>query len=370
MTGAAVRPSPEGGAPDGTRPPQGCYSARMKIHELRSDTFTLPGPGMCKAMAEAELGDDVYAEDPTVNRLQELAAAATGKEAALFVSSGSMGNLIPLYLNCGRGNEVLVDSQGHIVLHELASAAAIAGVLPVQIPTRDGILSVADLETRIEPDIYYCAHTRMVEVENTHNAGGGTFYTLERLREIGAFAHGRGMVVHMDGARLFNAVAASGAAAPAICAQADTVTFCLSKGLGAPVGAVLCGKRDFIAEARRVRKMLGGGMRQAGVIAAAGLYALQNNVERVAEDHENAKLIARALAGTSWARLDPEKVVTNIVYFNTPGRNADDVVAALERVGIRGGSSGPDQVRFVTHLDISRADAQDIARIIEKARLP
>jgi threonine aldolase len=342
----------------------------MKIHDLRSDTVTLPGPGMRKAMAEAEVGDDVYAEDPTVNRLQEMAARATGKEAALFVSSGSMGNLIPLYLNCGRGNEVLVDSQGHIVLHELASVTAIAGALPVQIPTKDGILSVRDLETRIEPDIYYCAHTRMVEVENTHNAGGGTFYPLARLREIGAFARARGLVVHMDGARLFNAVAATGADAAAVCAEADTVTFCLSKGLGAPVGAVLCGRADFIAEARRVRKMLGGGMRQAGIIAAAGVYALQNNVARVPEDHENAQVIARALAGTSWARLDPGAVVTNIIYFNTPGRSADDAVRALERLGVRGGASGPDQIRFVTHLDVSRQDAKEIAKIIEKASLP
>ena len=215
----------------------------MKTYDLRSDTVTLPGPGMRTAMAEAEVGDDVYAEDPTVNTLQEMAAEVTGKESGLFVSSGSMGNLIPLYLNCGRGNEVLVDSRGHIVLHELASAAAIAGCLPIQIPTKDGILAVSDLESRIEPDIYYCAHTRLIELENTHNAAGGTFYPLSRLREIGAFARKRGLLVHMDGARLFNAVTASGVDAKTICADADTVTFCLSKGLGAPVGAMLCGAR-------------------------------------------------------------------------------------------------------------------------------
>jgi threonine aldolase len=341
----------------------------MKTYDLRSDTVTRPGPGMRKAMAEAEVGDDVYAEDPTVNRLQEMAAEITGKEAALFVSSGSMGNLIPLYLNCGRGNEVLIDSRGHIVLHELASVTAIAGSLPIQIPTGNGILSVSDLETRIEPDIYYCARTRLIALENTHNAAGGTFYTLARLKEIKAFAERRGLLVHMDGARLFNAVAASGVTAHALCGQADTVTFCLSKGLGAPVGAVLCGSLDFIREARRVRKMLGGGMRQAGIIAAAGVYALQHNVERLSEDHENAKEIARALAGASWAKVDPDGVATNIIYFNTPGRDAEDMVRVLEKKGILSGSSAPDQIRFVTHLDVSREDTREIVRILEKVRL-
>ena len=290
----------------------------MKSYDLKSDTVTRPSPGMRKAMAEADVGDDVYAEDPTVNRLQDMAAEITGKEAALFVSSGSMGNLIPVYLNCGRGNELLIDWRGHIVQHELASATAIAGCLPVQIPTEKGILSVADLEPRIQPDIYYCTRTRMVALENTHNAAGGTYYPLETLKEIGTFARRRKLAVHLDGARLFNAAAASGAPVKAICADATTVTFCLSKGLGAPVGALLCGKKDFIADARRVRKMLGGGMRQAGIIAAAGVYALQNNVERLAEDHENAKAIAKALAETDWAAIDPEDVVTNILYFRTP----------------------------------------------------
>jgi len=342
----------------------------MKIYDLRSDTVTLPSPAMRKAMHDAEVGDDVYADDPTVNRLQEMAASITGTEAALFVSSGSMGNLIPVYLNCGRGNELLIDSRGHIVQHELASATAIAGCLPVQIPTENGILSVADLESRIQPDIYYCQHTRMVEVENTHNAAGGTYYPLATLREIAAFARKRRLTVHLDGARLFNASIASGASVGDIAACADTVTFCLSKGLGCPVGAVLCGRKDFIAEARRVRKMLGGGMRQVGILAAAGIYALQHNVERLAEDHENARLIARALAGTSWASLDPDDVPTNIIYFETPGRAVDDVVKALGAAGIRAGASGPSSIRLVTHLDISREDAKQVASIVGRLALP
>jgi threonine aldolase len=341
----------------------------MKTHDLRSDTVTLPSPAMRKAMAEAEVGDDVYADDPTVNRLQEMSARITGTEAALFVSSGSMGNLVPLYLNCGRGNELLIDSRGHIVQHELASSTAIAGALPVQIPTEKGLLDVSLLEPRIQPDIYYCQKTRMVALENTHNAAGGTFYSLATLRDIAAFARRHSLSVHIDGARLFNAAIASGASVRDISACADTVTFCLSKGLGCPVGAMLCGRKEFIAEARRVRKMLGGGMRQAGIIAAAGIYALEHNVDRLAEDHENARLIADALGGTKWATLDPKSVATNIIYFDTPGRDADAVVKTLEAAGIRSGASGPGTIRFVTHLDISREDARQVAGIVGKLKL-
>ena len=342
----------------------------MKVYDLRSDTVTRPSPAMRKAMYEAEVGDDVYGEDPSVNKLQEMSAGITGKEAALFVSSGSMGNLIPLYLNCGRGNEVLCDSRSHIVQHELGSAAAIAGSLPVQIPTDRGILDVEQLESRIQPEIYYCARTRMIAVENTHNAAGGTFYPLSTLRNIGVFARRRKMSVHMDGARLFNASVASGDPVKALCAEADTVTFCISKGLGAPVGALLCGTKELIAEARRVRKLLGGGMRQAGIIAAAGVYALNNNIERLAEDHENARTLAQALACTSWAALVPDEVATNIIYFRTPDRSADDVVHALEQKGILSGpAAGPDVIRLVTHLDVSRKDTAEIARIVKEMKL-
>ncbi len=342
----------------------------MKVYDLRSDTVTRPSQAMRKAMYEAEVGDDVYGEDPTVNKLQDMSAALTGKEAALFVSSGSMGNLIPIYLNCGRGNEVLCDSRAHIVQHELGSAAAIAGSLPVQIPTDRGILDVEHLESHVQPDIYYCARTRMIAVENTHNAAGGTFYPLETLKKIGVFARRRKMSVHMDGARLFNASTASGNPVKSLCTEVDTVTFCISKGLGAPVGALLCGTKDFIAEARRVRKLLGGGMRQAGIIAAAGVYALSNNIERLPEDHENAKTLARALSCMPWAALNPGDVVTNIIYFRTPDRNPDDVVHALEQKGILSGPpAGPHLIRFVTHLDISRKDTLEIARIIQDLKL-
>ena len=340
----------------------------MKTYDLRSDTVTKPGPGMRKAMAEAEVGDDVYGEDPTVNALQDLAAEMTGKEAALFVSTGSMGNLIPIYLNCGKGNEFLIEARGHSVQHELAGVAAIAGSLPIMIAAPQGFLTPALMEPWIQPDIYYCAHTRMIVLENTHNSAGGTFYPLDSLGQVGAFARRKGLSVHVDGARIFNAAAASGVPVQALCGDADTVTFCLSKGLGAPVGSMICGPKALVAEARRVRKMLGGGMRQAGIIAAAGIYALRHNVERIAEDHENARTIASALAAAAWAEVDPASVVTNMVYFRTPGKDAAKVVEALESQGIRSGATGADQIRFVTHLDISKQDTKEIVRILGSMR--
>ncbi len=341
----------------------------MKIFDLRSDTVTKPSPGMRKAMAEAEVGDDVYGEDPTVNKLQDMAAKLTGKEAALYVSTGSMGNLIPIYLNCGAGNELLIEARGHSVQHELAGVSALAGSLPIMIAAPHGILTPELLTPWIQPDAYDHARTRLIMLENTHNAAGGTVYTLAALREIGAFARKRNLAVHIDGARLFNAVTASGIDAQTICREADTVTFCLSKGLGAPVGSLLCGSRAFIAEARRVRKMLGGGMRQAGIIAAAGIFALEHNIERLAEDHQNARMIARALSATSWATLDPNDVVTNILYFRTPDRKAADVVKSLARQGILCWDMGVDQVRFVTHIDLSADDAREVAAIVEKMKL-
>ncbi len=341
----------------------------MKIYDLRSDTVTKPCAGMRKAMAEAEVGDDVYGEDPTVNALQEMAAEITGKEAALFVSTGSMGNLIPIYLNCGRGNEFLIEARGHSVQHELAGVTAVAGSLPIMVAAPRGVLTPALLEPWIQPDIYYCAHTRMIVLENTHNVAGGTFYPVDILKQVGEFARRRKLSVHIDGARIFNASAAARVPVKTLCAGADTVTFCLSKGLGAPVGSVICGPRALITEARRVRKMLGGGMRQAGVIAAAGIYALEHNVERIGEDHENARTIAQALAGTKWAEVNPEDVATNLVYFRTPGHDAKKVVETLEKLGIRSGDTGPDQIRFVTHLDVSREDTKQVARILETAKV-
>ncbi len=339
----------------------------MKIYDLRSDTITKPDEGMRKAMYTAEVGDDVYHEDPTVNRLEEMAAEITGKEKAIFVTSGSMGNLIPAIINCGRGNELLIDYRGHMIHYELASVSSIAGALPVSIVTDDGILTPELLKGKVQPDIYYMARTRMIVVENTHNLAGGTFYERQNLAQIASFAEEHSLKVHMDGARLFNAVVASDMKASEIASYVDTVTFCLSKGLGAPVGAVLCGESAFIDEARRVRKMLGGGMRQAGVLAAAGIYALENNIDRIKEDHEKASMIAASLSQTEWAEIDTKAVKTNIVYFKT--ENPDNIVNLLRENGILCGKAGDDSIRMVTHLNISIEDTKEVCGIIENIRV-
>ena len=245
----------------------------MKTYDLRSDTITRPTGDMRKAMLRAEVGDDVYGEDPTINLLQETAAKITGKKAALFLPSGTMGNLIPLYVLCGRGNEVILHENSHIMHYELSSAAALAGVMPRPVPGERGVFTPKIIKPQVRPDIYYMARTALIEVENTHNKEGGTCWKEHELADIAKFAKKTGIPVHMDGARIFNAAVHTGIPVKRIASYADTVTFCLSKGLGAPVGSLLCGPTEFIAEARRVRKMLGGGMRQAGVIAAAGLYA-------------------------------------------------------------------------------------------------
>ncbi len=337
----------------------------MKIYDLRSDTITRPSEGMRRAMYEAEVGDDVYREDPSVNKLEEMAAEITGKEKALFVTSGSMGNLIPTYLNCGRGNEFLIDYRGHMIHYELASVSAIAGAMPVAITTERGILSSSLLEERVRPPIYFMARTKMVVVENTHNLAGGTFYNLEDLKDVSSFAKKHDLKVHMDGARLFNASVASGLSPIRICEFADTVTFCLSKGLGAPVGALLCGEADFIDEARRVRKLLGGGMRQSGIIAAAGVYALENNISRLNDDHEKAKMVANSLASSGWAEINPDDIVTNIIYFGTGDRDASDVVEKLKGGGVLCSATARNQIRMVTHLDISLEDVKEVCSIIE-----
>lgn len=342
----------------------------MKKYDLRSDTLTLPSKEMRKAMYTADVGDDVYAEDPTINKLQDLAAKMTGKKAALFVSSGSMGNLIPIYINCGKGNEVLTHKNSHIIHYELSSVSALAGVMPVAVNGERGILTPAELEKHLRPDIYYMPRVKMIEIENSHNKEGGTCYKLSELKAVSDFAKKNNLKVHLDGARLFNASAASGIPVKKICSFTDTVTFCLSKGLGAPVGSMLCGTEKFISEARRIRKMLGGGMRQAGILAAAGIYALENNVKRLETDHANAKLLAETLAEVSWAEIDLSTVETNILYFSTANRKAETVVSALAKKGVLSGAVGPNTIRFVTHMGISPDDAKEVCKIIKNISMP
>lgn len=338
--------------------------AEQQIYDLRSDTITKPSAGMRQAMARAEVGDDVYLEDPTINRLQAMSAALTGKKAALFLPSGSMGNLIPIFLQCGRGKEVIAHKNSHIFHYELDSMAALAGAMPVSVEGERGIVTPEAVEKALRPDIYYMPKSGLIEIENTHNVEGGTCYSQDQLKRVFDFAKKTGLPVHMDGARVFNAAAATGISVKKIAAYTDTITFCLSKGLGAPVGSMLCGSKEFIAEARRLRKMLGGGMRQAGVLAAAGMYALENNVERIAQDHLAAKEIARALEDTDWAEINADDVETNIVFFSITGTTADKVTEALKKKGVLCSALGHNRVRMVTSLAVTKTDITRICSII------
>ena len=340
----------------------------MKIFDLRSDTVTLPSREMRKAMYRAEVGDDVYGEDPAVNELQKLAARITGKRDAIFVPSGTMANLIALYINGGRGNEVLTHEKGHILHYEMNSAAALAGVQPVPVRGERGILTPTQLSKHLRPDIYYMPKVTMVEIENTHNREGGSCYSLQDLKNIWDFARRNNLAVHMDGARLFNASAATGIPVRRICSFTDTVTFCLSKALGAPVGSVLCGGKEFIEQARRVRKMLGGGMRQAGILAAAGIWALENNIERLADDHRNARTIAKALAEAPWARIDLDRVETNIIIFDTVGHKADVIVGALGKRGVLCSAFGEFSIRMVTSLSVTGEDITEVCKALREIK--
>ena len=335
--------------------------------DLRSDTVTKPDAEMRRAMAAAEVGDDVFGEDPTVKRLEEEGAAAVGMEAALFVPSGTMGNQIALHLLGRPGGEVICEAGCHLVNYEVGGMAAISGLLPRVLSAPQGLLDPAAVEAAIAPDEGY-AFTVLIEIENTANMAGGTVYDRPRLEAILDVGRRHRLPVHFDGARVFNAAAALGVSAASLAAGFDSLMFSLSKGLGAPVGSLLCGGRDFIREARRVRKMLGGGMRQAGILAAAGLLALREGPDRLPADHENASRLAHALAGLRGIELDPATVRTNIVIFRlTPelcGGSSTAFLRRTEEAGVLGGTVTQDKVRFVTHRDVSRAQIdQAIERI-------
>jgi threonine aldolase len=325
-----------------------------KVIDLRSDTVTKPTPAMRRAMAQADVGDDVFGEDPTVNRLQERAAELFGREAALFVPSGTMGNQIAIKVHTQPGDEVILEEASHIFNSEMAMMAAFSGVIPRPIPSERGWLRWEQIESAIRPNVYYYAQTRLICLENTHNFKGGSIYPLEWAREIIEKAHERGLKVHLDGARIFNAAVATGRSVKELTEGFDSVMFCLSKGLGAPVGSMLVGSAEFIEKARRVRKMLGGGMRQVGILAAAGLYALEHHIERLAEDHENAQILAQALREIPEVRLEP--VETNIIIFELTKTPAEKLITELKKRNILALAIGPRRVRLVTHLDVSRAD--------------
>jgi threonine aldolase len=329
--------------------------------DLRSDTVTKPTPAMRRAMAEAEVGDDVYGEDPTVNRLQERAAEIFEKEAALFVPTGSMGNQIAVKLHTRPGTEVVIEERGHIFNYEMAAMSAVSGTLarPVKSVDASGILHWEEIEAALHTSdaAYYVAPTGLIALENSHNLAGGSVLPRARTEEICEAAHALGIPVHLDGARIFNAAAALDETVAALARPCDSVMFCLSKGLGAPVGSMLLGRRAFIDEARRWRKLLGGGMRQAGVIAAAGLVALEESPARLHEDHANARRLAEGVAEIQGAKIDPERVVTNIVIFDIggTGRAAGDICARLQTHGVLASGFG-SSIRMVTHYDVSTAD--------------
>ncbi len=336
------------------------------IVDLRSDTLTLPTPAMREAMARAEVGDDVWEEDPTVRRLEELAARRTGKDAALFVSSGTQGNLVSVLAQTRHGQEIILDADSHIFNYEVASAAVFGGVQTLPLKTERGFLSPEQVREHIRPSNIHIPMTGLVCLENTHNRHGGTCCTPEEVAEVAAAAHTAGVLVHLDGARIFNAAVALQRPVAEFARHVDSMTFCLSKGLGAPVGSLVCGSRDFVSRARRIRKMLGGGMRQVGILAAAGLVALESMVDRLAEDHANARRLALGVASLLRMRLDLGTMQTNIVIFHVDrSGGAGDLVTGCLARKVKIHQIGPSSIRCVTHKDV---DAEDIERALEAFR--
>lgn len=342
-----------------------------RVVELRSDTFTRPTAAMRRAMAEAEVGDDVWDEDPTVDRLEALAATLTGKEAALFVTSGTQGNLVGLLTHTRRGDEVILGDRSHIFANETAGAAVVGGLQMRTLPNRDdGRLRPDEVAAAIRrnADDPHQPRTGVVALENTHNACGGTVLGPEEIAVVARVAHAANVPVHLDGARVFNASIALRVPVATIVAPVDSLTFCLSKGLGAPVGSVLCGSKPYIDEARRYRKMLGGGLRQAGVLAAAGLVALEQHVGRLAEDHANARLLAEGLASIPGITVDPGRVETNIVFFDVAGTavSAGEIAQRTLPAGVRLAGSGT-RFRALTSYEVNRDDILYALDVIERA---
>ena len=333
--------------------------------DLRSDTVTKPTPAMRQAMASAEVGDDVYSEDPTVNRLEARAAGIFEREAAIFVPTGTMGNQIAIRLHTQHGEELICEARSHILDWEMAMAAAFSGVQARTVAGERGILTWEQIQPAIAPKIYYRAQTSLLCIENSHNMAGGTVTPAATLHEICAEARSAGLKTHLDGARVFNAAAALNTSVAELTKGFDTVNFCLSKGLGAPVGSILVGTRSVIDRARSVRKALGGGMRQAGILAAAGLIALEDSPAKLPEDHASARILADAVAQSSAAAIDMESVQTNIVIFTLKAEAAAPAfVAKLKAQGILASAIGPRAVRFVTHYDVSRAECERAATLI------
>jgi threonine aldolase len=332
-----------------------------KIIDLRSDTITKPTRNMRKAMAEAEVGDDVFGEDPTIKALEDMTADRLEKQAGLFVTSGTMGNLVCEMSHCGRGDEMILGDQHHIFFYEQGGSAAIGGIHSRTLPNNpDGTIDLKAIAGAIRPDNIHFPRTKLIVLENTHNRCNGSPLSIDYMNRVGKLSHNKGIKLHVDGARLFNAACALNVKARDLVALADSVTICLSKGLGAPAGSVVCGNSDFIATARRVRKVLGGGMRQGGILAAAGMVALTEMVDRLAEDHENAKKLAQALAEIPGLKIDPETIMTNIIYFEITKEHltADMLVKDLDQNGVKVLPTGDRQIRAVTNYHIGPSEVE------------
>lgn len=337
--------------------------AAMRLIDLRSDTVTRPAPAMREAMARAEVGDDVYGEDPTIHALEERVADLLGKEAALFVPTGTMANQIAIGAQAGPGREAICEAGSHVVAYEGGAMAALWGVQPRALAGERGLLSAEQIEAAIQgPADDHLPTTALICLENTHNRGGGSVWPIERLEAVYALAERRGIPVHLDGARLWNAAVATGLPLSRLAAGATTVSVCLSKGLGAPAGSLVAGPRELRPEFRRLRKRLGGGMRQAGVLAAAGLYALEHHLPELGADHEKARALAEALSALPGVTVEP--VETNLLFFRLEGRSAEALRGALRDRGIAVNAVGPNRVRMVTHRDVSLEDCLRAAQVV------
>jgi threonine aldolase len=338
-----------------------------RVIDLRSDTVTRPTPEMRKAMLEAPVGDDVFGEDPTANALQEKAAALLGKEAALFVASGTMGNQLSIKAHTQPGDDVIIEAGGHAMNFEGGSSAVLSSVQFSTIPGNRGVFDADQVEAAIRVEDVHYPVSRLVIIENTHNRGGGTVFPLKNILRIREVATRRGLRMHMDGARLWNACVASGISPQEYAAPFDSVSVCLSKGLGCPVGSLVAGSKDFIKRVHRFRKLVGGGMRQIGFLAAAGIYALDHHIDRMEEDHRKAKKLAQGFAGIKNLLIHPEEVETNILFFDvSPAeRTAQEVAAALREKGVRVHPTAKTRIRCVAHLDVS---SDDIDRALEAVK--
>lgn len=336
--------------------------------DLRSDTVTKPTPAMRKAMAEAEVGDDVFGEDPTVNALQEKVANILGKEASIFVPSGTMANQLAIKSHTQPGDEVIIEATSHPYNFEGGASAALSGIQFFCLKGSRGILDAQQIEEAIRPDDHHFPVTRLICLENTHNRGGGSIYPIEKIAEISQLARSKGLLVHLDGARLWNASVASGIKPHQYAQWADSVSVCLSKGLGAPIGSLVAGTKVFIDRVHRFRKMFGGGMRQAGIVAAAGIYALDHHIERLKEDHQNAKRLASGLREIKGISIKPEEVETNILIFDVSGTGMTPVQIrdAMKQEGVLIHAVGKTQIRLVTHLDVSKEDVEIALKAFRK----